>query len=537
MALPKGIEILPITSWENRHQNFTQKLTKNASFKIRNDHSLSKSSEKYRATTKNIQWLIGHAIKNKIRLRAMGSGWSFSKVAVSEGGIIDTKSLRLSFSISKSYVAKDYLNEGGIPENLFFTQCGMSILQLNTKLEKEKRPSRSIKASGASNGQTIAGALSTGTHGAAYNVGALQDFVVGLHLIVGQDRHIWLERESTPIMSDKFVNWLGAERIQDDIMFNAAIVSFGSFGFIHGVLIETEPKFLLEEHRIDKVAYNDALKNTMTTQNFSGIKDLMPFPEVSPDRELYHFEVLINPYDFKPNNIDKGVFIKVAYKRKYRDDYTRRERDQNGLTYGDDLLGLIQTMMDSLGTLSVKLVPSLVNLLFPLAYKETPALEGTIGETYNNTKFRGKVASAALGIDIKDSVQVVQEIMDIIDNGNPFPGGISLRYVKGTKALLGFTKFTKTCVLELDGVDSKVTRDFYDKIWNRLEAKNIAYTLHWGKINFNLNYNRIQKMYGTAIVQHWIDSRNELLDDDTREVFTNKFLEQCGLNKKSGIIV
>ncbi len=35
--------------------------------------------------------------------------------------------------------------------------------------------------------------------------------------------------------------------------------------------------------------------------------------------------------------------------------------------------------MDSLGTLSVKLVPSLVNLLFPLAYKETPALEGAIG--------------------------------------------------------------------------------------------------------------------------------------------------------------
>ncbi len=537
MALPKGIEILPITSWENRHQNFTQKLTKNASFKIRNNHSLSKSSEKYKATTKNIQWLIGHAIKNKIRLRAMGSGWSFSKVAVSEGGIIDTKSLRLSFSISKSYVSDTYLDQEGIPENLFFTQCGMSILQLNSKLEKEKRPNRSIKASGASNGQTIAGALSTGTHGSAFNVGSLQDFVVGLHLIVGKDRHIWLERHSNPIMSDKFVNWLGAERIQDDILFNAALVSFGSFGFIHGVLIETEPKFLLEEHRIDKIAYNNTLKHTMNTQDFSAINNLLPFPKFSPDRELYHFEVLINPYDFKPNDTDKGVYIKVAYKRKYRDDYIRRTRDSNGLTYGDDLLGLIQTMMDSLGTLSTKLVPSLVNLLFPLAYKETAALEGTIGETYNNTKFRGKVASAALGIDIKDSTTVLQEILDIIDDGDPFPGGISLRYVKGTDALLGFTKFPKTCVLELDGVDSKVTRNFYEKIWNRLEAKNISYTLHWGKINFNLNFKRIQKMYGAATVQHWIDSRNHLLDEDTREVFTNKFVEQCGLNKKPGVVV
>ncbi|WP_378174320.1 hypothetical protein [Aquimarina sp. SS2-1] len=537
MALPKGIEILPITSWENRHQNFTQKLTKNASFKLRNDHSLSKSSEKYKATTKNIQWLIAHAIKNKIRLRAMGSGWSFSKVAVSEGGIIDTKSLRLSFSISKSYVSDPYLDQGGIPENLFFTQCGMSILQLNSKLEKEKRPNRSIKASGASNGQTIAGALSTGTHGSAFNVGSLQDFVVGLHLIIGKDRHIWLERHSNPIMSDKFVDWLEAERIQDDILFNAALVSFGSFGFIHGVLIETEPKYLLEEHRIDKIAYNDTLKHTMKTLDFSGIHSLLPFPQFSPDRELYHFEVLINPYDFKPNDTDKGVYIKVAYKRKYRDNYTRRTRDNNGLTYGDDLLGLIQTMMDSLGGLSTKLVPSLVNLLFPLAYKETAALEGTIGETYNNTKFRGKVASAALGIDIKDSTKVVQEILNIIDDGDPFPGGISLRYVKGTEALLGFTKFQKTCVLELDGVDSKVTRNFYEKLWDRLEAKNISYTLHWGKINFNLNFDRIQNMYGAATVQHWIDARNHLLDEDTRAVFTNKFLELCGLHKKPGAIV
>lgn len=537
MTRPKGIEILPITSWENRHQNFKQELTKDASFKLRNDHSLPKNSEKYRATTKNIQWLIDHAVKSKIRLRAMGSGWSFSKVAVSEGGIIDTKSLRLSFSITKSYVAHAYNNNGGTAENLFFTQCGMSILQLNSKLEKEKRPSRSIKASGASNGQTIAGALSTGTHGAAFNVGAIQDFVVGMHLIVGKNRHVWLERKSNPVLSDKFVDWLGAERIQDDIMFNAALVSFGSFGFIHGVLIETEPKFLLEEHRIDKIAYNDILKHTMTTQDFSAIESLLPFPQHSIDRELYHFEVLINPYDFKSNDKNKGVFIKVAYKRGYRNDYQRRTRDTNGLTYGDDLLGLIQTMMDSLGSLSVKLIPGLVNMLFPLAYKETKALEGTIGETYNNTKFRGKVASTALGIDIKNSTIVTQEILRIIDQGTPFPGGISLRYVKGTNALLGFTKFPKTCVLELDGVDSKVTRNFYQKLWNRLEVLNIPYTLHWGKINFNLNFDRIQKMYGTATVQHWIDTRNTLLDTDTRKVFTNKFIERCGLDKEIGAIV
>ncbi|WP_282087012.1 FAD-binding protein [Aquimarina algiphila] len=537
MVLPKGIEILPIQKWENKHQNFTQKLTPNASFKVRNDNALAKGTDRYIATTKNLQWLIGHATDNNTRLRAMGSGWSFSKVAVSEGGILDTKSLRLNFSVSKPNISNTYLNKGGSADNLFFAQCGVSMLQLNSKLEKEKRPNRSIKASGASNGQTVAGALSTGTHGASFNVGSIQDFVTGIHLIVSKDRHVWLERDSNPVVSDKFINWLGAELIRDDTMFNAALVSFGSFGIIHGIMIETEPKFLLEEHRIEGIAYDNNLKNTMKTLDFSSINNTLPFPQFSPDRELYHFEVIINPYDFEPNNTEKGVFLKASYKRSYRENYIRRTTDDKGLTYGDDLLGLIQTVMDSLGGLSVLLVPKLVNILFPLAYKEVPPIEGTIGETFSNTKFRGKVASAALGIDIKDSVRVVEEILNIIENGDPFPGGISLRYVKGTKALLGFTKFTKTCVLELDGVDADVTRKFYEKVWNRLEAINIPYTLHWGKINFNLNFQRIQNMYGSATVQHWIDTRNELLSPEAMQVFTNGFIERCGLDKKIGAIV
>ncbi len=533
--LPEGIERIRIREWENKHENFVQKLEKNASFKLRLPASKDSSAAKYRATTKNFQWLIKHAIDKKIRLRAMGSGWSFSKVAVTEGGIIDTKSLRLSFALSKSMVHPDYLDQGGEPGDLFLAQCGMSILQINSKLEKRTAP-RSIKASGASNGQTIAGALSTGTHGAAFGVGAIQDFVVGLHVIVGTDRHVYIERASDPRVSDKFVKWLGAELIRDDDMFNAAVVSFGSFGIIHGVMIETEPLFLLEEHRLDEIPYDTALKLAMNKQDFSQIEPTLPFPVSSPGRELYHFEVLINPHKFKENDKDKGVFLKILYKQPYRSNYDRREPVHDGFTYGDDLLGLVQTVLDSLGPLSDAIVPSLVNTLFPLAYKKVPPETGTVGETFTGTKFRGKVGSAAIGIDIKDSAQVVKEIIRLNDK-RAFPGGLSLRYVKGTQASLGFTKFPKTCVLELDGVDSKKTRKFYESVWDRLEELNIPYTLHWGKINFNLNKKRVEDMYGQDTVETWIETRNSLLDEATREVFTNKFIEKCGLNRTLGAIV
>jgi hypothetical protein len=158
-----------------------------------------------------------------------------------------------------------------------------------------------------------------------------------------------------------------------------------------------------------------------------------------------------------------------------------------------------------------------------------PPAFGTIGETFTNTRFRGKAASAALGINAADASKVIEEVI-AINRTSPFPGAAALRYVKGTMALLGFTKFPLTCVLELDGVDARASRDFYQKVWDRLETLNIPYTEHWGKINFNLNGSRVRKMYGNAAVDTWIACRNTLLDGSTKKVFNNEFLRKIGLD-------
>lgn len=524
--IPDGITRLPITSWMNKHENFTQDLVQNASFQLRNPLGFNRR-ERYHSTTQNFQWLIKHATSNNLKLRAMGSGWSFTKVGVTEGGIVDTASLNFSFPLSRKYVNDNYPKT---PQDLYFVQCGTIIYELNNRLAA-KNPPRSIKASGASNGQTIAGALSTGTHGAAFNVGAIQDFVVGLHIITGEDKHVWIERASHPVAAPAFIDWLDTTIIRDDTMFNAALVSFGSFGFIHGVMIETEPIFLLEEHRTGNVSYDANLKKAMTTLDFGDLN----LAGAGPNKDLYHFEVLFNLHKFATNDPQKGAFLKYMYKKPYQLPYTPVSRD-NQFTYGDDLLGIISTVLDTLGNASQLLIPKLVNTMFGLAFAPQPSQEGTIREIFNYTKFRGKVASAAIGIDRKDSARVVEEIIDV-NKQHPFPGGLSLRYVKGTKATLGFTKFAQTCVLEMDGVDSNAARDFYEAVWNRLESRNIAYTLHWGKINFNLNPNRVKNMYGTAQVNQWIDTRNTLLSNKVASVFTNTFIERCGLDRQLGAII
>jgi hypothetical protein len=80
----------------------------------------------------------------------------------------------------------------------------------------------------------------------------------------------------------------------------------------------------------------------------------------------------------------------------------------------------------------------------------------------------------------------------------------------------------------MDGVESKTSRRFFQALWDRLEELNIPYTLHWGKVNFNLNAQRLRNMYG-ANLDKWMACREQLLGPATRKVFTNNFMRQCGL--------
>ena len=492
------------TQWINRHDTFTQPIDN--LFDLINGNT-GNGFDDYNAMTEAIQAFIGKAIAENKTIRALGGGWSFTNVATADW-IVNTKMLNMLFpvrnpqSLSPAYPRT--------PTDLLFAQCGNSIQELNNWLKQNKR---SLKTSGASNGQTIVGCFSTGTHGSAIDTGSVPDFIVGMHIITGPGEHIWLERESYPVVSASLIQKFKTTLVADDKLFNAALVSFGSFGFIHGVMIETEPIYLLEAYR-KKIPLDSSFLHIMETLDFSNA-NFIPNGNERP----FHFQAVIDQY-----NLDGGAYATIMYKRPYTDNYQPPVVDFNKAGPGDDAAAVIGIVTD--------IIPALTHLLVSKLVKTSYALYegvlGTSGEIFTNNNIRGKLLSTAIGIPLDRVLEVNDMLIELNQTDGPFTGIFSYRYVKKSAATLAFTRFDPTCILELDGSESHITRNFYDVVWNELEARNIPHSFHWGKIH-NLDATKTRKLYGTAM-DEWIEQRNRILSPGVIKVFNTQSLIDCGLD-------
>lgn len=505
MSLPQ-IRPTNATKWTNRHDTFTQPIDN--LFDLINGNT-GNGFDDYNAMTDTIKLFLGKAIAENKTIRALGGGWSFSKVAAAEGWILNTKMLNMIFPVRNSQTLSPKYKSA--PNTLLFAQCGNSIQELNNWLKKNKR---SLKTSGASNGQTIAGCFSTGTHGSAIDTGSVQDFIVGIHIITGPGNDLWLERESYPVVSDVFIQKFKTKLVADDELFNAALVSFGSFGFIHGVMIETDNIYLLESYR-KKIPLDNSFRHIMETLDFSNA-NFIPNGNERP----FHFQAVIDQYD-----LTGGAYATIMYKRSYKDNYQPPVVDFNKAGPGDDLAAVIGIITDTVPALTHLVVSKLVKSSYTL-YE---GVLGTSGEIFTNNNIRGKLLSTAIGIPLDRVLEVNDLLIQMNKDQGPLSGILSYRYVKKSAATLAFTKFDPTCILELDCAASNTTRNFYNAVWNELEARNIPYTFHWGKIN-NLDEARTRKMYGAAM-DSWIEQRNKIMSPESMKIFNIQFLEDCGLDK------
>ncbi|MES2652062.1 MAG: FAD-linked oxidase [Bacteroidota bacterium] len=509
-----------IENWNTLHENgpFPSKwlhLTKL-------DQVSANPVDTYVDAAKEIQRLLQQALDANESFRAFGSRWSMSHIAHQKENLHDNSFMNLKIPIVEQHMHVDADFQHA---NIFFFQCGNVIREIHNFLEGF---GKSLKSSGASNGQTIAGCISTGVHGSGLDIGSVQDYVVGLNLIIGPNPEdiVYIERASKPCLSDTFIGSLQSRVIRDDGLFNAALVGLGSFGFIHGVTIEVEDLFLLNRY-VKEISKENALL-LATTMNFENTAMLIPEEVDSAGRGLrpFHYKIFINPYVQ-----DSHFVVEFMYKKPYRSNYPDPLPRVQKAIYRDLILLFIKIAEKWNGSIP-KLIKILHNSILP---KVDTNVTGMLSEIFWDAGYQGKAFACSVGIDHTDSALALELLTKLAKDEGPIPGIYAMRFVKQSKANFAFTRFPITCMLEIDGIiwngaaHGMISLErFCTRIIETLQANNIPFTIHWGK-NADWSFPALlSHMYGDDVMQ-WNHYRSELLSVQSQKLFSNKFLEDIGL--------
>ncbi|TYP75286.1 FAD-binding protein [Aquimarina intermedia] len=515
-------KIKQLNEWNTLHSNGPFPLKILYQTKLEGERVMPSKIERYNDAALEIQRLIKETKHAGEGFRAYGSAWSMNNIASNKDRMHFNGFMNISMPIHANECHQENTYD---PTNLFLFECGNTIKEISETLAEH---GKSLKTSGASNGQTIAGCVSTGVHGSGIDSGSVQDYVVGLNLIIGPNTedNIFLEPKSKPVLLDNFVNSLNSRVIRDDDLFHAALVGLGSFGFIHGVVVEAEPVFLLKRYvkKIDKnLAFE--LANTMDFKNSAFVIPGESNAQGKANRP-FHFKIFINQY-----SDDSDCVVEVMYKKPYQKNYPDPFPVIKESLYRD-LIYLFVRLAENCPKSIPWLVKRLGNTILPEEQKETT---GMLKEIFWDAPYQGPAFACSFGIHHRNSEKAMNLLSKLTREEGPIPGIFALRFVKGTKATLGFTKFPITCVIEIDGLLWKKTRkimsleEYSKRMIAVLKENNIPFTIHWGKNSYWKFPGLVNHMYGGSS-DKWVEERKKLLSSEMQDMFTNKFIRIVGLD-------
>jgi hypothetical protein len=161
---------------------------------------------------------------------------------------------------------------------------------------------------GGAGGQTVFGALTTGTHGGDFHVGPIADSVMAMHLVVDGGHHYWIEPESLThfnerLTDDRLLRRLyGDDRykgnaasgrdnftvVRDDTLFDAVRIGAFRFGIVYSVVLRAVRQYTLHQER------------RLTT--WQAVRNKIP----DPNSDLYRLEPPI------PNKNYQSRFLQIA---------------------------------------------------------------------------------------------------------------------------------------------------------------------------------------------------------------------------------
>jgi hypothetical protein len=220
------------------------------------------------------------------------------------------------------------------------------------------------------------------------------------------------------------------------------------------------------------------------------------------------------------------VLLSANYKRDCDADYVPTyglTQKEGAIGPGFDSLSLVGVILDRFKGL----IPAFGKVAGAQLF-DTASRTGTPGEIYSYKAPQLHVASGSIAVALPDARRTLETLIQLYKDIGPVPLVLGCRYVRKSPALLAFNKFDIGMAISIDGVDSAGSRAFYAAAADRLEAKGVDYTQHWGKTNA-YTADRVKKAYG-GNVRKWLDARRSVLPDPAdRSLFDNAYIRERGL--------
>jgi len=458
-------------------------------------------------TLDELKSVIQQAEINHCRVKAVGSGHSFADVGSTRDFLIETHGL-----CRPLHLELDALRPEAGPETLFETEAGITVRALNEALWNS---GLGLENMGGYDGQTIAGVISTSTHGSGIAYGPLPSQAVSLTIVSAGGRTVRVE--PTDGITDPQV-WAARhpdiELKQDDEWFHACQVGLGCMGVIYSLILRVRPRYYLKEQR--------------TLSTWSRVRRELQDGQVLRDND--HYEVLVNPYATLPD----GHYSCLVTRRN-----PVPEPGQLSLPAASRNV-LIELAASVPGP--SRLLLAALNAFPWFAPNIIDGAMQTLVDEYTDRSYRVYNIGMAnevpaygseIGFPMENYLEAVDHILEITGQrqalgqaylNSPF----SLRFVKASPAHLSMMQGADTCMVEMITLDHTVGGiELLQEL--EMEMYEFGGRPHWGLLNFLTGASGlIETMYPRFT--EWQAIRSEM---DPNGLFGNGFTERCGLTPRA----
>ncbi len=460
---------------------------------------------------KIIQYAEGQ--NRPLRVRAVGSGHSYSEAAVGKDCLLNMKQMDKAWK-----TPKEKLHTKHVDKDLVTTQAGMVLKKLIRALDKMDLGMPNL---GVIDFQTISGALMTGTHGTGISKPAIPDMVRAIRLVGNEGKFYQIEPSdgiSDPAKHDQQKH---GELIQNDDQFYSAVLSFGAMGIVYELILEVLPQYWLKEKRyLMKWSELEAQ-----------LKDGRFMEKV---RKVDFVSCRVNPYEVKGDHrctiLEQEILPKV-----YKGWAARRRSNLTAILGNFEFL--IESTIQKMNQLrKAKNIGKTLNLsmwasqIFGYEGKSQQVL---LDSSVSIARY-GISSEFAFNADPHKIVEVITSIFDLAkenaEKGDLYQSShIPIRFVPATKVYLSSAYKRDTVYIDVPLLyGTKADLEILQR-YQKMMVDELGAIPHWGKHNKRLYLRQDVIQNHFEKIDTWMEVRAER---DKKGTFLNDFIVQLGLAKE-----